>query len=98
MSETSLTDMEQREWNLKLGRMDADIANLRALTNKAITETDKALDESARIRAENAKIQTENRKLQTENRWHPWVVLASAFGAGAALFAAAVAFVKLFLS
>lgn len=42
-----MTDREQREWDLKLRKLDAEIENLRALTSQSI--------EQAR------KIQTENR-------------------------------------
>ncbi|WP_254446791.1 hypothetical protein [Ruegeria sp. HKCCD8929] len=38
MSDTSMTDAQQKEWDLKLRKIDAEIANLYALTTKTTSE------------------------------------------------------------
>ncbi|MDR1848669.1 MAG: hypothetical protein LBQ75_01365 [Zoogloeaceae bacterium] len=57
---------------------------------KMHAEIVKMLDEAYKARAEGDKI-------KKEERWYPFVVSVSLIGAGAALFAAATAFAKIFL-
>ncbi|MDR2507470.1 MAG: hypothetical protein LBD67_05675 [Candidatus Accumulibacter sp.] len=74
-----------------------DIAQTDQLSRKIDAEIGKMLAETARLQAEIGKMMEETRKItvdiqktKTETTWHPFL-------AGAALFGAAIGFVKLFL-
>ncbi|EEE35105.1 conserved hypothetical protein [Rhodobacteraceae bacterium KLH11] len=75
-------------------KLDAEIANLNALSAKLVAETYKLNAEGhqndERFSAEIAKLVAETAKLNSENRWYPLVV-------GSGLTLAIVAIVKLFL-
>ncbi len=70
-----MTNEERQAWEAKLRKIDAEIANLNAMTAKAAAEI--------------PKFQAETAKLITENRWYVPVVSAG-IASGATLAVVAV--------
>jgi hypothetical protein len=60
-----------------------------------LARIDRQLAETRKFVAEQGKLQSEDLKLQRDRRYLPWTVAATLLGAGAALFAAGAAFIKL---
>ncbi|MDR1275498.1 MAG: hypothetical protein LBL72_03830 [Candidatus Accumulibacter sp.] len=83
MSDTTIAPSAEEERALHFKRIDAEIS-------RVFTENEKMRAESERIRTEISKVMAETAKLQTETKWHPYVIAIS-------LFAAGIAFAKLFI-
>lgn len=79
MSDTTRPDMDAL-----LARIERDLA-----------EAPKLRAESEKFIAEQRKLIAESQKLERERGLMPWQIVVTALGAGAALFAAGGAFVKL---
>ena len=66
-----------------------------------ITRIDRAIAETAKYAAEQRKLEVEARKVDAEsrlfdrNRWQGWQLVVTTMTAGAALFAAGAAFIKI---
>jgi hypothetical protein len=66
-----------------------------------IARIDRAIIEGQKFAVEQRKLEAEARKLDAEarlvdrNRWQGWQVVVTTLGAGAALFAAGAAFIKI---
>jgi hypothetical protein len=67
---------------------DLELQDTVARIKRAQAETDKFVDEGHKLRAEAGKLERDRQLL-------PWQVAVTLLGAGAALFAAGAAFVKL---
>ncbi len=79
---------------------DAQIARatydrMLAETRKFSAEQNKLAEEAGKYAAEQNKLAAEAGKLQRDRQLLPWQVAVTLLGAGAALFAAGAAFVKL---
>ncbi len=68
----------------------AYVAEQTAIALRSNAETQKFVEEQAKLRAEAAK-------LERDRALAPWQIAAASAAAGAALFGASIAFVKLFL-
>ena len=75
----------------------ARIKRSNAETEKFIEESYKLRMEEMKLRSESYKLQNEAFKMQRERAFYPFVAMASALTAGAALFGAGAAFAKLYL-
>lgn len=72
-----------------------DIREQVARIDSLLAGVDQALANSAKLRDESNKLRDESTKLRRDATLAPWAVLATGLGAGAALFAAGAAFMKL---
>lgn len=66
-------------------------------TQKFIAEQRKLIAEQSKFAAEQSKLMAETAKLERDRALAPWQIVAASMAAGAALFGASIAFVKLFL-
>ena len=85
MSDTSFPYADR----LNLAETVARIERQQAETRKFVAEHDK-------LAAEREKLAAEAAKLDRDRSFAPWQVVATLMGAGAALFGAGAAFVKVF--
>ena len=46
MNDDTMTDQEKHEWDLRMRKLDAEIANLNVMTSKLQAETSKVLTEN----------------------------------------------------
>lgn len=65
-------------------------------TRKFTQEAHKLTAEAMKLQAEELKVRAEDMKLRRDRIMAPWQIVVTAMGAGAALFAAGAAFIKVF--
>jgi len=82
----------------ELEKLSAETAKLRAETERLTAEREKLAAETAfKMQVEISKLVAETTKVERESRWHPVIIVSTAFGAAAALIAATVSIVKMLL-
>ena len=79
-------------------RQQAELQRMLEESKKFIAEREKLISEATKFAAEQHKLSAEALKLLAERQYfdrYPWQIVIASVTAGAALFAAAAAFVKL---
>ena len=89
MSDVSADTLDWKEQVARIDRAQEE-------TRKFVREAHKLMAEEQKLYSEERKLLAEDRKLQRDRGLAPWQIVVTAMGAGAALFAAGAAFVKVF--
>ena len=102
-TESSVSDftLDQREQIIRIDRMQAELQKLLAETTKLQveqvklgTEATKLQTEQIKLGRESIKLEAEHGKLTRDRSLAPWQVAFAGMTAGAALFAAGIAFAR----
>ncbi|MDP4022804.1 hypothetical protein Q8W71_09240 [Methylobacterium sp. NEAU 140] len=75
--------------------VNLDFEEQRARIRRALDEADKLAAERLKLGAERDKLAAEALKLERDRMLAPWQIVMSSMAAGAALFGAGAAFIKL---
>jgi hypothetical protein len=91
----TMTDAEAENLELKQRLLLSD--RIHAELQKLLAEAPKLLAEQNKLQAEQSKLMVERLKIERDRSLAPWQVAATMLTAGAALFAAGIAFSRLML-